>query len=46
MRRSHRLVHRAVWPVLALMVALGLGAALWLRPPPPGAPAAAETGRR
>jgi hypothetical protein len=34
MRRSHRLVHRALWPVLALTVALGLAMALALRPPP------------
>ncbi len=34
MRRSHRTVHRALWPVLALAVALGFGLALALRPPP------------
>jgi len=34
MRRSHRLVHRALWPILALAVALGLAMALALRPPP------------
>src|SRR5712692_3755971 len=34
MRRSHRSVHRALWPVLALAVALGLAMALVLRPPP------------
>ena len=28
MRRSHRSVHRALWPVLALAVALGLALAL------------------
>jgi hypothetical protein len=28
------LVHRALWPVLALAVALGLAMALALRPPP------------
>jgi hypothetical protein len=43
MRRSHRSVHCALWPVLALMVALGFGMALVLRPPPDAAaPAAAE----
>lgn len=43
MRRSHRSVHRTLWPVLALAVALGLGMALVLRPPPDaGAPAAEE----
>src|SRR6516162_6556863 len=34
MRRSHRSAHRALWPILALVVALGLAAALALRPPP------------
>jgi hypothetical protein len=27
MRRSHRLVHRVLWPILALAVALGLATA-------------------
>src|SRR5262249_48220863 len=34
MTQSHRSVHRALWPILALAVALGLAAALALRPPP------------
>jgi len=34
MTRSQRSVHRALWPVLALVVALGLALALALRPPP------------
>jgi hypothetical protein len=34
MRRAHRSVHRALWPVLALAVGLGVAMALWLRPPP------------
>jgi hypothetical protein len=34
MRRTHRSAHRALWPVLALAVALGLAMALVLRPPP------------
>ena len=39
MRRAHRSVHRALWPLLAMAVALGLAMALVLRPPPePGAP--------
>jgi hypothetical protein len=44
MRRSHRSAHRALWPVLALAVALGFTMALWLRPPPdlPALPSAAE----
>jgi hypothetical protein len=33
--RKHRLVHAALWPVLALVVGLGFGMALYLRPPPP-----------
>lgn len=35
MTRSHRAIHRLLWPVLALLVALGFVMALWLRPPPP-----------
>jgi hypothetical protein len=31
MRRAHRLVHRAVWPFLALAVGLGFALALALR---------------
>jgi hypothetical protein len=43
MTRSQRSVHRALWPVLALAVALGFGMALALRPPPDvAAPQAAE----
>jgi len=34
MRRSQRSVHRALWPVLALAVALGFAMAMALRPPP------------
>ena len=34
MTRAHRSLHRLVWPVLALLVALGVCLALWLRPPP------------
>jgi hypothetical protein len=33
MTRSQRFVHRALWPVLALTVALGFAMALALRPP-------------
>jgi hypothetical protein len=43
MRRSHRAVHRAVWPVLALVVGLGFAMALILRPPPPVAQQTNET---
>jgi hypothetical protein len=43
MRRAHRSVHRALWPVLALLIAMGFVMALTLRPPPDaGAPPAAE----
>ncbi len=43
MRRSHRSVHRTLWPVLAVTMALGLAAALVLRPPPDvGAPQGVE----
>jgi|GEM_PF-2434713 len=34
MRRAHRAVHRALWPVLLVLVLFGLAMALWLRPPP------------
>jgi hypothetical protein len=34
MTRAHRSLHRIVWPILALLVALGFVLALWLRPPP------------
>jgi hypothetical protein len=43
MTRGHRSFHRMMWPVLALLVALGFTLALALRPPPePPPPAAAE----
>jgi hypothetical protein len=38
--RTHRSLHRIVWPILAALVALGVVLALWLRPPPE--PAAAR----
>jgi hypothetical protein len=34
MTRTHRSLHRIVWPILAVLVALGVLLALWLRPPP------------
>jgi hypothetical protein len=34
MTRGHRAVHRLLWPVLAVIVALGVTMALALRPPP------------
>ena len=34
MTRTHRSLHRVVWPVLAVLVAIGFALALWLRPPP------------
>jgi hypothetical protein len=34
MTRSHRSVHRLLWPMLAFLVALGFAMALTLRPPP------------
>jgi hypothetical protein len=44
MRRAHRVVHRALWPALALLVLFGFAMARVLRPPPDAdAPAAAET---
>jgi hypothetical protein len=38
MRRSQRSVHRALWPVLALAIGLGVALALAWRTPPPAAP--------
>ena len=34
MRRAHRSVHRALWPILPVAIALGFVMALVLRPPP------------
>jgi hypothetical protein len=34
MTRAHRSLHHIVWPILAVLVALGVVLALWLRPPP------------
>jgi len=42
MTRSHRSVHRIIWPALALLVALGFTMALVLRPPPEPAQATQE----
>jgi hypothetical protein len=42
MTRSHRSVHRMLWPVLALAIWLGFALALALRPPPAEAPPVAE----
>lgn len=41
MKRAHQSVHRTIWPVLAVLVSLGLVMSLVLRAPPP-VPAAAE----
>jgi hypothetical protein len=38
-------VHRALWPVLAIVVGLGLVLALTLRPPPDEPQTASETVR-
>jgi hypothetical protein len=37
MTRRHRLLHRLIWPALAITVTLGLMSALALRPPAPTA---------
>lgn len=47
MRRPHRSVHRALWPALALAVAVGFLTALILRPPPqPEPPKSAQEMRK
>jgi len=38
MRRSQRSVHRALWPVLALAIGIGVTFALIWRPSPASAP--------
>jgi hypothetical protein len=40
MTRSHRFVHRLLWPALAVVIGLGVTMALVLRPPPDPPPAA------
>ena len=42
MKRAHRIAHRMLWPVLALLVGLGLTMALMMRAPPPMPPVAVE----
>jgi hypothetical protein len=42
MTRAHRFAHRAVWPLLAVLVGLSFALALHLRPPPDAPPAAEE----
>ena len=42
MTHGHRTVHRLLWPVLAVIVALGFTMALVKRPPPEQPPAAEE----
>jgi hypothetical protein len=34
MRRAHRTVHRRLWPILALVVAVAFTLALYWREPP------------
>jgi len=46
MTRNHRLAHRALWPILAIVIAVGFSLALAWRPPPaPSTPPAAEQPR-
>jgi hypothetical protein len=35
MRRAHRAIHRWIWPLLGIAVAIGIAMALYLREPPP-----------
>jgi hypothetical protein len=34
MTRTHRTLHRLIWPALAVLITLGVTMALVLRPPP------------
>jgi hypothetical protein len=34
MTRTHRKIHRLLWPVIAVLITLGVTMALVLRPPP------------
>jgi len=44
MTRTHRMIHRALWPALIIIVALGFTLALALRlPPAEEAPPVAQT---
>lgn len=38
MMRPHRQAHRALWPLLALLILIGFLSALALRPPPEPSP--------
>jgi hypothetical protein len=40
MTRTHRSIHRIVWPALAILIAVAFTVALVKRPPPPPPPAA------
>ena len=46
MTRGHRTFHRLLWPVLAVIVALGFTTALVKRPPPEPTPSSAEAPRQ
>jgi len=41
MTRAHRSLHRIIWPILVLLIVLGVALALWRRPPPEHAGAVA-----
>ncbi|HMK79081.1 MAG TPA: hypothetical protein VK438_05495 [Xanthobacteraceae bacterium] len=43
MTRRHRSFHRMLWPILAVLVALGFTMALALRPPPEQGDAPAQS---
>jgi hypothetical protein len=43
MKLQHRSVHRALWPVLAVLIGLGVTMSLILRAPPQPPPVAVES---
>jgi hypothetical protein len=45
MTRTHRAIHRIVWPILAVLIGIGFTMALVKRAPPPPPPPASGVQR-